>query len=150
MRKLDCLLPALMLAAAAQICSAQETVIGYVKTVVGDATVLVGDKVLKAQAGTPVQLGNVLKTGKPGSMGVTFRDNTIMSLGPDTEISVDEYLYAPAKGDLKLGAGIAKGSLNYVSGVIAKLKPEAVTIKTPTGTIGIRGTHFLAKVEAEQ
>ncbi|MDO9165494.1 MAG: FecR domain-containing protein [Rhodoferax sp.] len=127
---------------------AQDAVIGYVKTVQGDAAVLVAGKATKAQPGTPVQVGHVLKTGKQGSMGVTFTDNTIMSLGPDTEIAVDEYLFAPGKGDLKLGASMTRGSLNYVSGLIAKLKPESITLKTPTGTIGVRGTHFLAKVEA--
>ncbi|MDO8289162.1 MAG: FecR family protein [Parvibaculum sp.] len=129
---------------------AQDAVIGYVKTVQGDAAIVVGGKAIKAEPATPVQIGNVLKTGKAGSMGVTFKDNTIMSLGPDTEITVDEYLFAPGKGDLKLSASMTKGSLNYVSGIIAKLKPEAISLKTPTGTIGVRGTHFLTKVEAEQ
>ena len=35
----------------------------------------------------------------------------------------------------------------YRSGVIAKLRPDAVALKTPTGTIGVRGTHFVVKVE---
>jgi hypothetical protein len=80
-------------------------------------------------------------------MGVTFQDNTMMSFGPDTEVVVDEYLYAPGSDQLKLGASMTRGTLHYVSGVIAKLKPEAVAIKTPTGTIGVRGTRFVAKVE---
>jgi hypothetical protein len=80
-------------------------------------------------------------------MGVTFKDNTVMSFGPGTEITVDEYLYSPSRDDLKLSARIARGTLEYISGVIAKLKPEAVAIKTPTGTIGVRGTHFLVKVD---
>ena len=42
---------------------------------------------------------------------------------------------------------MSKGSMNYISGVIAKLKPEAVSVKTPTGIIGIRGTQFVVKVE---
>lgn len=125
---------------------AEETAIGYVKTAEGDAAVLASGKSTKAVPGTPIQQGNVLKTGKTGSMGVTFKDNTIMSIGPDTELSVDEYLYAPAKGDLKLGARMVKGTLNYASGVIAKLKPEAITLNTPTGNIGVRGTHFLVLV----
>ncbi|MND08583.1 hypothetical protein D3C83_313120 [compost metagenome] len=62
-------------------------------------------------------------------------------------MTVDEYLYAPGKGDLRLGTSMTKGSLQMVSGVIAKLKPDAVSVKTPTGTIGVRGTHFLVKVE---
>ena len=39
--------------------------------------------------------------------------------------------------------------MNYVSGVIAKLQPDAVTLNTPTGTIGVRGTQFLVHVEEE-
>ena len=125
---------------------AEEAAIGYVKTSEGDATVLASGRSTKAVPGTPIQQGNVLKTGKTGSMGVTFKDNTIMSLGHDTELSVDEYLYAPAKGELKLGARMVKGTLNYASGVIAKLKPEAIALNTPTGNIGVRGTHFLVLV----
>lgn len=126
---------------------AQDSVIGYVKTVQPDATMVVGGKSIKALPGMPVQTGYVLKTGPQGSMGVTFRDNTIMSFGPDTELVVDEYLYAPGKGDLKLGASMARGSLQYISGVIARLKPEAVTLKTPVGIIGVRGTRYVALVE---
>ena len=78
---------------------------------------------------------------------MTFKDNTVMSFGPDTEVTVDEYLYAPGKGELRMGASISKGTLNMVSGVIAKLRPDAVAVKTPTGTVGIRGTHVAVKVE---
>jgi len=143
------LLSVLALSITNQVSSAEDAVIGFVKTVRGDVTVLIADKVIKAQPGTPLQLGSVLKTGKEGAVGITFKDNTILSLGPDTEVTIDEYLYAPAAGDLKFAAAMRKGSLNYVSGVIAKLKPDAVSLKTPTGMIGVRGTHFLAKVEAE-
>jgi hypothetical protein len=123
--------------------------IGFVKTVSGDATVIDAGKSLKAQVGTPIKMGNTLKTGPKGSMGVTFKDNTVMSFGPYTELTVDEYLYAPGKDNLKFGTRLSKGSLQVVSGVIAKLKPSSVTMKTPTGTIGIRGTRFLVKVEPQ-
>jgi hypothetical protein len=129
--------------------SAQDEEIGFVKIVGGDAFIVVANKSVNAQAGTPLYLGSVLRTGEEGTLGVTFKDNTVVSLGPNSEVTVDEYLYAPAKGDLKLVASIVKGTLHYISGVIAKLKPEAVAVKTPTGIIGVRGTHFLVKVEAE-
>ena len=128
---------------------AEEGVLGFVKTVTGEASVIAAGTVIPAQLGTPVYLGNTLKTGEKASLGITFKDNTIMSLGPDTEIVIDEYLYAPAKGELKLFASLLHGTLHYISGVIAKLKPEAVQVKTPTGIIGIRGTRFLAKAEAK-
>jgi hypothetical protein len=129
--------------------SAQREAIGFVKIVKGEATVITAENIVKAQPGTPLHLGSILKTGKDGNLGVTFKDNTVMSFGPDTEVTIDEYLYAPAKGDLKLVVSMAKGSLHYISGIIAKLKPGAVAIKTPTGIIGVRGTHFLARAEAE-
>lgn len=126
---------------------AEESAVGYVKTVKGDAFVISGGQQTKAEVGTPVLSGSKLKTGSNGSMGVTFKDNTVMSIGPGTELTVDEYLYSPSQGKLKLGATMAKGTLAYLSGAIAKIKPEAVTVKTPTGTIGVRGTHFVLKVE---
>lgn len=126
---------------------AENEPIGYVKTVTGDAWVTSAGQKVKAQPGTAVLLGSQLTTAKSGTMGVTFKDNTVMSFGPDTELTVDEYLYAPAQGQLKLGTRMSKGSLNYVSGVIAKLKPDAVSVKTPGGIIGVRGTQFVVRVD---
>ena len=126
---------------------ASEPPIGSVKTVSGDASITTDSKKTNAQVGSPVYQGSVLQTGKNGSMGVTFKDETVMSFGADTVFTVDEYLYAPAQGKLKLSSKITKGSLNYVSGVIAKMQPDAVSVKTPTGVIGVRGTQFLLKVE---
>lgn len=121
--------------------------IGSVKTVTGEASITTDNQKTSAQVGSPVYQGSILQTGKNGSMGVTFKDETVMSFGADTVFTVDEYLYAPTQGKLKLSSKIAKGSLNYVSGVIAKMQPEAVSVTTPTGVIGVRGTQFLLKVE---
>lgn len=125
----------------------KEAPIGYVKNAEGEAFVARLGHEQKAQAGLPVHIGSVLRTGRRGSMGVTFKDETVMSFGPDTELTIDEYLYAPAQGKLKLGSRLTKGSMNYVSGVISRLRPEAVSIHTPAGTIGTRGTQFLVRVE---
>jgi hypothetical protein len=126
---------------------ADEAPIGYVKNVSGDAFVTTAGNKVKAAVGTPIHQGSVLQTSAKSSMGVIFKDETVMSFGPDTVFTMDEYLFSPAQGQLKLGSRLAKGSLNYVSGVIAKLRPEAVTVTTPSGTIGVRGTQFVVKVE---
>lgn len=125
---------------------AASEVIGHVKTLTGDAWVSTAGQEIKAKPGTPVYLGSMLKTAKGASMGVTFKDTTRMSFGPDTQMTVDEYLYAPEQGKLKLSTNFSKGTLNYVSGLIAKIQPNAVSVKTPGGTIGVRGTQFFAKV----
>jgi hypothetical protein len=129
--------------------NADPAAIAYVKTVSGEAYVISANNKVPAKPGTPVFIGSQLKTAGKSSLGVTFKDETVMSFGPDTELTVDEYLYAPSQGKLKLGSKLAKGSLNYVSGVIAKLQPDAVTVTTPSGTIGVRGTQFVVKVEEE-
>lgn len=121
--------------------------VGYVMTVAGNANVITNGTTTDAKVGTPIFEGSKLNVGSDSSMGVTLIDNTVMSLGPKSEMVVDEYLYAPAKNELKLTTTIAHGTLNFISGVIAKLRPEAVKINTPTGTIGVRGTHFLVKVD---
>lgn len=120
--------------------------IGYVMKASGEAFVVTDGVAQPATVGMPLQVGSSLRTGPAGTLGVTFEDSTLMSFGPNSELKVDEYLYEPAKGELKLNANISRGTLNYISGVIAKLKPEAVEVHTPTGTIGVRGTHFLVKV----
>jgi hypothetical protein len=123
--------------------------IGYVKTASGTAWIVTAETTVPAQPGIPVYAGSRLKTGTPGSLGVTLKDETQLSCGPDTELVVDEYLYAPSQGKLGLVGNLLRGSLEYLSGVIARLRPDAVSVKTPTGTIGIRGTHFVVKVEEE-
>jgi hypothetical protein len=126
---------------------ADEPPIGHVKSVSGEASITTGGKQIKAVVGAPIHQGSVLQTGKKSGMGVTFKDETVMSFGADTVFTVDEYLYSPVQGNLKFSSKLARGSLNYVSGVIEKLKPDAVTVSTPTGIIGVRGTQFLLKVE---
>lgn len=141
---------AVLLLFPACVWAGDQDAIGYVKTVRGSAFVIDGGKSVKAAPGTPIRMANTLKTGPDGSMGVTFKDNTVMSFGPDTVLTVDEYLYAPGKDNLKFGTTMSKGSLQVVSGVIARLKPKSVNMKTPTGTIGIRGTRYLVKVEPQE
>jgi hypothetical protein len=120
--------------------------VGYVKTVTGLAFVVTKGIPLAANIGTPVMQGSVLKTGAHSSLGVTFKDSTMLSFGPETELKLDEYTYQPAEGKLKFGSSLVRGTLNYISGVIAKLKPDGVSITTPSGMIGVRGTQFVAKV----
>lgn len=120
--------------------------IGYIMKVQAPATVTSRGQTIEARVGQAVILGATLRTGAQGAMGVTLSDNTVMSFGPNSEFILDEYAFEPAREELKLSARISRGTLNFISGVIAKLRPEAVELKTPTGTIGVRGTHFLVKV----
>lgn len=134
------LLPAWVIPAAAQ-----ET-IGVVRNSAGSATVTRGEKVLPAAAGMKLQAGDTLGTGPDGSVGVIFRDNSSLSIGPESSIVLQSFLFAPAEGNFSLLARLGKGSMAYLSGLIGKLAPETVRFDTPTASIGIRGTCFAVKV----
>ena len=73
--------------------------------------------------------------------------DTLLSIGPNSELVVDEFAYSPGRSELTLLVRLSKGTLHYISGVIAKLRPEGVAVKTPTGLIGVRGTEFLLRVD---
>ena len=146
--KLPCLLALLCLACSPVL--AQDKIIGFIKTVEGAASIVSAQQTVAAKPGMPLELGQTLKTGADGSLGVLLKDNTSLAVGYNTEIVLDEFIYEPVNDQLKLELNFLKGSLHYVSGIIAKLKPEAVSIKTPTGMIGVRGTQFVAKVAEPQ
>lgn len=119
---------------------------GTVKTATGQATIDSGGKSQPAQPAMALAIGDTVRTGPDGSVGITLRDNTLLSLGPSTAFRLEEFLFAPAQGQLQLSGSIASGSLHYVSGAIARLRPQAVQVKTPSGIIGVRGTRFVVVV----
>src|SRR5262245_12108664 len=121
---------------------------GFVKVAAGKATVTRGDQTIPAAPGLALQEGDVLKTGADGHLGVVLRDDTRVSLGPDTEVRIDRFVFAPAQGQLALVLKMAHGVAAYVSGKIAQLSPDAVRLVTPVATVGVRGTRFVAKVPA--
>jgi len=139
---------ALLTLACRGISLAGEAPIGVVKNVEGTAFIVRNGSSQAAMPGHPVFLNDIFKTGTSGALGVTFNDDTRISIGPDTEYVVDEYVYQPREMALSFVSRITRGTLQYISGTIAKIAPESVSVKTPTGTIGIRGTRFLLKVEA--
>lgn len=121
--------------------------VGYIKTLSGQATVSHDSNDIPATPGQPVYMYDTLKTGSPGTIGVTFDDNTRIAIGRDTVFTIDEYVYQPKTMKLSFISRITRGTLHFISGNMAKLKPEAIAVETPGGTIGIRGTRFLVKVE---
>lgn len=120
--------------------------VGYIMKVKGPATLTSRGQTIEARVGQAVIEGAILRTGPRGAMGVTLRDNTVMSFGPDSEFFLDEFAFEPARDNLKFSARLSRGTLNFISGVIAKLRPDAVVLKTSTGTIGVEGAHLLVKV----
>jgi len=131
-----------MFACASQ-ARAQEPIAGYVKIVSGAASVVRAGQEQPLVLGFGVLPGDSLKTGADGRVGVTLKDDTRLSLGPNTEIAVASFAYAPTDGQLGFVMRVVRGAVAYISGRIAKLSPESIKIETPTSILGVRGTHLL-------
>jgi len=121
--------------------------VATVKTTQGAAFVVTEGSRTPAAVGLAVPEHATLETGAGGSIGVTFRDNSTISIGPDTQIAIDDFVFKPEAQQYAFVTRMAKGTMAYVSGTIAKISPESVAVKTPVGTIGVRGTHFLVKLD---
>lgn len=101
------------------------------------------------QSGRQIFMGDRIVSGPDASLQVLLLDQTVFTLGPDSEMVVDEFVYRP-DGSGIVTASIAKGTFRFVSGLVAKNKPSDMTIKVPTATIGIRGTMGAGSVRPQQ
>jgi len=142
-----CLAVALALAFGGEALGAQMPAVGQIKNVTGGAVVVRSGQEVLVTRGLDLQESDSLRTGADGSLGLTLRDGTRVSVGPNTSLHLASYAFAPAENQLVLTLRLFRGTLAYVSGRIAKLAPAAVTIETPTSVIGVRGTHLLVSAE---
>lgn len=124
-------------------------VIGGVRTVTGTATLLREGEEVPVALGDPVELMDELRTGPGSTLGVILDDETRLSMGPDSVLVVDDMVYAPAAGDAALSINLLNGTLSYISGAIAQVRPDAVRLTTPNATIGIRGTRIAIRAPAK-
>ncbi|HVP81302.1 MAG TPA: FecR domain-containing protein [Thermodesulfobacteriota bacterium] len=123
--------------------------IATVQKASGTATVVREGQTIPAKIGLELYENDTLLTGRDGSMGVVFNDETLLSLGPESLLVIDEFVFAPRQGKFSIAIRMVKGTVAYLSGLITKLAPESTHFQTPTSSIGIRGTKFVAKVEGE-
>ena len=136
-----------LLAGAAIASAGDERPVGLVKTASGEASLLRDGRRLAALPGTPLLLGDQLSTGATGALGVILRDDTVLSLGPSSQARIERFAFDPARGNLGMVLRVTRGLFEYISGKISKLAPGSVLIETPVATLGIRGTHLLARIE---
>ena len=122
-------------------------VIATVQKVSGMATVVRQGQTVSAKIGLEIYQNDTLRTGPDGSLGVVFRDDTLLSMGPESVLVIDEFVFAPKQGKFSIVIRMLKGTAAYLSGLISKLAPESAHFKTPTASIGIRGTKFVVRVE---
>lgn len=139
----------LMLATSTPVFAQQAAAAGRVKIVSGEAFIVRAGKTIPARPGQSVFASDTLRTGADGSVGITLKDATRLSLGPASEVRVERFVYAPESGGMSMVITFMRGVAAYVSGRIAKLAPDAIRLETPAAIVGVRGTTLAIRVEPQ-
>lgn len=121
--------------------------VGIVKSLAGDVAIVRNDTPIKAETNMKLLKGDHIRTGKNGKVGLIFEDDTVISIGPNSRIVIEDFLFQPSEKRLSFITRVIQGTVSYLSGQIAKLAPGLVRIETPQATVGLRGTHVLVKVD---
>jgi hypothetical protein len=137
----------IVLAAATPVLAQEPAPAGHVKVASGSAFIVRQNATVAARPGDPVFASDALRTGADGTVGVTLRDDTRLSIGPSSEVRLERYVYAPGEGGFGMVLNFVRGVAAYVSGRMAKLAPNSIRLETPAAIVGVRGTTVAIRVE---
>ena len=115
----------------------------------GTAWVQAGQARKSLDTGSIIYAGDQLRTGRKSSLHMRFLDDTLFTLGPRAKLNIDSYDERDT-AVTSFAASILQGAFRFVSGLLAKKKPNSFKVRTTVGTIGIRGTHVAGEVFERQ
>ena len=121
--------------------------VGMVKVAKGDVKIQRADGRVAATVGAPIRAADVIVTGADGSAGVTFTDNSLVSIGPNSVFAIDKYRFDTTTYAGEFEGSLRQGRLAAVSGKMVKQAPESMKIRTPSAIMGVRGTEFVVQVD---
>lgn len=117
--------------------------IGKIETVAGPVFVTRADgSRAQLQIGDAVFQGDQLETGIGGRVGLIFLDQSIFAMAESGKMVLDEAIYDAEAEAGSMQVSVLHGVFTVVSGLIAKVDPDAMVVNTPVATIGIRGTQL--------
>ena len=98
--------------------------------------------------GEPVQNKERIETNVVGTTQIIFKDTSTMTVGRNSSVVIDEFIYNPNTNVGNQGIAITKGALRFVGGQVSH--EQGANIRTPTATVGIRGGIALIKLGMPQ
>ncbi len=126
---------------AANDSASDESPVGAVEEVKGNATVTRADGTVETiTIGTPIYQGDVIETDAAGAVNIVFIDETSMAVSENARLAIDEYTFDPSTESGTTNFSVLRGLFVFTSGLIGRDDPDDVSIDTPVGSIGIRGT----------
>jgi len=111
--------------------------VGVASAVRNDVEGIQGGSGRSLSTGSTIFEQEIIRTGAESIAQLLFLDQTTLSVGPRSEVTLDRFVFDPnrATGDVLLSA--TKGAFRFISG---SQNPLSYKISTPSATIGVRGT----------
>lgn len=94
------------------------------------------------ERGAPIFLHDLINVAEESRAQLKLTDGSLLNLIPETLYRIDKYVLKNSREQDQFAAELMKGGLRGITGSIAKVNPTGVSIKTPTATMGLRGTIF--------
>ena len=107
---------------------------------------VVRDDVFQAELKFGIESYDNVKTAN-GRVGITFLDDSKVRLTEHSQLIIDEFIFDPNPSKSKMALQFASGTARFITGKLASIDKENISIKTPSATIGIRGTDFTVTVD---
>ena len=110
---------------------AADDTVGAISDVQGTAEIVSSGASAGAAEGAPVHLNDELKTGADGHLQVTFRDDTVLTLGDDAVVVIDRYVYNPDQGVGDVLLTMTQGAFRFATGKLKNMSDKEITVSTP-------------------
>ncbi|MGZ5661338.1 MAG: FecR family protein [Usitatibacter sp.] len=137
---------AIMAAVLAAAIPAMAADVGQIKVSRGNVQIQRGAEKLTGSVGSGVQASDVVVTGADGYAGITFTDNSLVSVGPGSVFAIEKYAFDTTTHQGEFEGNLRQGRLAAISGKMVKQSPESMKIRTPSAIMGVRGTEFVVQV----
>ncbi|USG61489.1 FecR domain-containing protein [Sneathiella marina] len=119
-----------------------EAEVGTVTRLQNNANVVRDGQTLPLKTGSAIHENDEIVSAKEARIEITFMDETILTIGENSTLVIDQFLYDPKKSVGRILLDAAQGPFRFISGGIGKMKDKRAEVKTSSATIGIRGTDF--------
>ena len=114
--------------------------------IVGAISGTVKTETRELKTGDKIYLNETIYAGLGSGTQILLLDQSTFTVGEDSEVVMDTFVFDPKTNDGKIVASVKQGSLKVISGLISKKNPDRLTVKVPEGTLGSRGTEFQTMV----
>ena len=98
--------------------------------------------------GSKIFFGDTIISKNKSNAQILFLDQTVLTLGEETELTIDEFVYDPNSQDGSFVSTVKTGTVKFITGQISKKNPDNLEVKVPAGTLGARGTEFVVLSES--